>query len=89
MNPETILTVAELVFTIIGIVVVVGTAIVKITPGDRDDNWWNKWILKLVPAILPGDLANKVTGRGAINKVVLLGMIKRANDTYDKLKEKN
>jgi len=87
MTLENIPHIIELAFTIIGVVVIGGTIFVKVYPGDADNAWWNKWVLSWVPAILPGDLAAQVTGKGAVNKKVLLGLIKKARETYDNLKK--
>jgi hypothetical protein len=87
MEISTIIAWVELIFTIIGIVVVGGSIIVRITPGDKDDNWWNTWVLKYVPAILPGDLAHKITGKGAVNRKVLLSLVRKAHQTFKNLKK--
>ena len=46
MEISTIATYAELIFTVIGIVVIVGTIVIKATSGESDDNWWNNWVLR-------------------------------------------
>lgn len=73
-----VLDILQNAFAILGLIAAIGTIVVSITPGDKDNVWWNKYILPFLPALVGGDVAKKIVGIKSIDKDVLIFLIERA-----------
>lgn len=77
----------QFIFAAVGFLASAVYVVVRITDGEDDDNWFKKYILPFLPAIIGADKANKMVGRGRVTLrelKELRGQIKELRDKVPK-----